>query len=1470
MTCIREQRKPTSSVRKLRRGFLSVLLAAAVTAVSLPLGVFAISGNDEVSAAGSYDSYTYELKERREENVKHFRNPDGTVTAVMFDVPVHRANSDGEWEDIDNRISASANELATSDSRIKFAKKTTGNSVIFTLHDGNGKITFALDGAAKKISAEVRNGTADENADEITKLSHIERLNSSVIYRGILPETDLEYVVVSNSIKENIILRSALAPDSFVFTVKLNNLSAETTPDGGIAVIRENGETVYRIAPPFMYDAAGNMSDSVAYTLEQSGNNTYKITVSADRTWINDESRVFPVTVDPSLSTGDDNVTDLSVSSSSPTSNTNVSTSLYVDANESAYWKCTTLPKLPNYSYITSAKLSVYCWYGTNYVGAHRVSSGWDSTLVYNDTVGSSPKGDIYSTPIDYSHVSSGKNGVWDITDLVRSWADGSVPNYGICLKPVAGTTVTGTCFFSSSENGDSSHRPRLEITYTDTFGIEDYWSYLPHSVGTAGRGYINLASGNLVFSAGTLSTTDSLMPYTAGMIYNSQLQGWLHTRLNRENPYSFATTAGGWMTTLNQSIVPRTRTNSSGASETYYLYTDSDGTQHAFYASTASGESGIYYDEDGLKLKLTVGTSEFVIENSDKTRYTFTKKDEKDTTTYPGGFLTGITDKSGNRLVFTCNAYGRPQAVKMKPAGGTEITCFNIYYNTKGVIKYFLDTVTNEAVLLHYSDTPTGATGNYYKLLRRIEYAHGTAQTTVANWNTFYSSGTCSGITSDAVCYYEYNTDKRLTEVRDGLGKTSVKYTYDASGRVSSVQEFAGAGYSSAGQKITISYGNGYTNVRTSGTDDVSGNSDDILTTYRFDSAGRCLSTQSTDITGSTFYGASVGEYVSREDNPKAANRLSGSFTVSDPGVNLLGNPLFEKNGSTSLEYWNTTGSVAPVPDAPASLNGYSYDTSFNVKMSAPSSIYQDVSLRHGTYTLSADVMRFWAENTTVELKAQSLEDSAKVYTEKFAFRKELSLGDEAQASLTFTVDKPLGYSTEKYRITLSVTGGSTSDYATVGKIILTNGIGTGAVSRVICGGFNSSFYNGAATVPISDFWKLNGTSSGVTNFISATGDLYLYLNGGSGLTDKYVSQTVFKASEEEKNSFTSSGGSGVFYPQKQYRLSGRAWSQSAYKNAESKFELRAEITELYFENGALCSGTKVRSLEFNRDYDSWQFVSGYISTSANRFIDKIEIICDYSRQKGTAYFDDISFCYIGNESLPQTTEYGDNGLPTKVSDGISEKYYEYNSDDTVKTVITRRSVTTYTYDAKGRLTSVSVYNFLGDPTKDKCGYTAASPKTLRSRTNYIYNSYGLVTSTETYTVDKNTGSVDKKITSSKTYCLTAGSRIFGAPATETDSLGRVTRYFYDQKKGHLLAVISPDGNGTSYTYDSLGRMTLAVPAKVNGSGTGYTSVTGSAKASYGYNSSGQLSSVLTGLSNAAYVRPDGVFVVPVTALKK
>ena len=44
------------------------------------------------------------------------------------------------------------------------------------------------------------------DADEITKMSHLEKLNSNVVYENILEDVNLEYIVVSNTIKENIIL----------------------------------------------------------------------------------------------------------------------------------------------------------------------------------------------------------------------------------------------------------------------------------------------------------------------------------------------------------------------------------------------------------------------------------------------------------------------------------------------------------------------------------------------------------------------------------------------------------------------------------------------------------------------------------------------------------------------------------------------------------------------------------------------------------------------------------------------------------------------------------------------------------------------------------------------------------------------------------------------------------------------------------------------------------------------------------------------------------------------------------------------------------------------------------------------------------------------------------------------------------------------------------------------------------------
>ena len=100
-------------------------------------------------------------------------------------------------------------------------------------------------------------------------------------------------------------------------------------------------------------------------------------------------------------------------------------------------------------------------------------------------------------------------------------------------------------------------------------------------------------------------------------------------------------------------------------------------------------------------------------------------------------------------------------------------------------------------------------------------------------------------------------------------------------------------------------------------------------------------------------------------------------------------------------------------------------------------------------------------------------------------------------------------------------------------------------------------------------------------------------------------------------------------------------------------------------------------------------------------------------------------------------------------------------------------------------------------------------------------------------------------RIVTTNTYNVASGSKIFGSLSTSTDSLGKVTRYFYDSTKGLLLSIINPDGNGTVYSYDDAGRVTSVLPAKYVSST--YSTVSGSANVAYTYDTTDRLSKIQT-----------------------
>lgn len=351
---------------------LVLFLVLALIISTVPSQVYAIAGEalrakpTTGSKSDTYTGYTlnrdvYEVTELREENVKHFALADGTYTAAVYAVPVHTQDSSGNWQDINNRLLDSGSEFSTSNARIKFAKKITGNEVLFTLHDGNRKITMSLDNAIKKTVGIVTNNSTefDSDATELQKLMTLDNLSSTIVYADILDGVDLEYVVESLNVKENIIVKEKKDSYQYTFTIALNNLEASLCDDGSVRVYDpETRETVYNIPAGFMYDAYGKYSTAVTYSLRDNGNGKYSMTVTADAAWINAEDRAFPVVIDPTTEVEDlYYFQETSIHQYMPDETGDAIPFLAAGTLGIAYCKISKLPALPNGAAITNATL---------------------------------------------------------------------------------------------------------------------------------------------------------------------------------------------------------------------------------------------------------------------------------------------------------------------------------------------------------------------------------------------------------------------------------------------------------------------------------------------------------------------------------------------------------------------------------------------------------------------------------------------------------------------------------------------------------------------------------------------------------------------------------------------------------------------------------------------------------------------------------------------------------------------------------------------------------------------------------------------------------------------------------------------------------------------------------------------------------------------------------------------------------
>ena len=450
------------------------LLLCLVIVFSFPASALATEIASAQSASGVNEKT--EVVSMRDTYSKTYLLPDGSYQYVAYAEPVHYKDSTDAFVEINNAIKESDTRAGykytnTSNSwNAFFAEKLNSDDAVL-ITDEDYTVSFTFPGQTGL-------GTA-ANSSTLSKLSsskYYEKIaadNRTVIYQNVVANVDIVYTVQHSVLKEDIVLKSKAAPNTFKFRLNTNGLTVDEK-DGTIALFDSKGNEIFAFAPLYMEDSNGKRSENVQLTCE-SIKNGYEITISADAAFLNAADTVYPVVVDPSIMvTGYDVTFDTCVDQEYPTSNYYLSENLWtggaLGTNAMRTYMKYTLPTGIYASQVTSAY--VYLLKKEHQVPtikAYRVTSDWSSSAI---TWNNKPS---YTTTYA-SAVATNTVGNWyglNVTTMVKNWLNGTYSNYGMVLKePSESNSAQKTKFYSS--DAPSPNKPELVINYdAPTIAVE-------------------------------------------------------------------------------------------------------------------------------------------------------------------------------------------------------------------------------------------------------------------------------------------------------------------------------------------------------------------------------------------------------------------------------------------------------------------------------------------------------------------------------------------------------------------------------------------------------------------------------------------------------------------------------------------------------------------------------------------------------------------------------------------------------------------------------------------------------------------------------------------------------------------------------------------------------------------------------------------------------------------------------------
>lgn len=109
-----------------------------------------------------------------------------------------------------------------------------------------------------------------------------EAVTDGLVYADVFPNVDIEYILDSVNLKENIVLKKSGAQNEFVAQYNIGELTAEQVDEQNIELRDEQGKTIFCISAPYMFDAAGQTSNAVSLDILSEADGVLRVKITAD------------------------------------------------------------------------------------------------------------------------------------------------------------------------------------------------------------------------------------------------------------------------------------------------------------------------------------------------------------------------------------------------------------------------------------------------------------------------------------------------------------------------------------------------------------------------------------------------------------------------------------------------------------------------------------------------------------------------------------------------------------------------------------------------------------------------------------------------------------------------------------------------------------------------------------------------------------------------------------------------------------------------------------------------------------------------------------------------------------------------------------------------------------------------------------------------------------------------------------